>query len=125
MNTLDGSQKWVKTRVEFVDRECILGTVAMDSGTDWSLRSGTQTGQEVTVEMVRVGDNLEVFEVVGKSGRRVMVRKVSWVFGGEFPGEYECWVGAYVAKPMGCPGDVDVVVRFRDLVVESNGTDIK
>ncbi|KAL3470490.1 hypothetical protein BJX99DRAFT_264170 [Aspergillus californicus] len=119
----DGSRKWVKTGMEFMHGRQIVGTVGKDLWPDWSPGSAIpdcETGREMTVEMVRGAMGLEVYEVEMKDGveTRTMIRDLVWVFTGNE--DAECWVGAYVAKPLGNAGDASMVVTFRDLVIERN-----
>lgn len=110
----DGSKKWIKTGIEFVDGKAMISTVVTDRYADWSLQPLPQAGgNSVTVEMERAGVSLWVYVIQGVERRPI--RKVAWVFEeGNVKGE--CWVGAYAAKPSQEGGDLEVT--FGHLVVE-------
>lgn len=129
----DAARAWVKAGVEFMDGEQRVCVVGRDRLPDASLGTLVTTGSgsgsdadanaaeaEVTIEMVREETGLAVFEILAGDGsgpwKRKVIREMAWVFSGS--GDEECWVGAYAAKPVGDAKDPDIVVRFRDLVVE-------
>lgn len=115
INKADGSRKWVKTGVEFVEDAAHVSTVAMDRWSDWSLRPMPSAGgMGATVEMAREEDgSLWVYLLEGV--KRRPLREVTWFFEGD--GEEECWIGVYAAKPCG-KGEIEV--SFSHLVVETN-----
>lgn len=127
----DAARAWVKAGVEFMNGEQLVCVVGRDTLPDASLGTVITTGSgsdadanaveaEVTIEMVREETGLAVFEIVAGDGsghgKRRVIREMAWVFSGS--GDEECWIGAYAAKPLGDAKDPDIVVRFRDLVVE-------
>ncbi len=108
--------------------EQIVCVVGRDGLPDSSLGTSIATGadpniasDEVTIEMVREGTGLAVFETQAGDGtgpgRRKVIRKMAWVFAGS--GDEECWIGAYAAKPVGDAKGPDMVVRFRGFVEKS------
>lgn len=112
INGPDGSQKWIKTGIEFTHGKPHVSTVAKDVWADWSLFPVPSGGPAATVEMVREQSNtLWIYLVEGV--QRNPIREVTWAFEEE---NQECWIGTYAAKPSK-EGD-DLVVEFRHLVVE-------
>ncbi|RAL15803.1 uncharacterized protein BO97DRAFT_421055 [Aspergillus homomorphus CBS 101889] len=119
----DGSRKWVKTGMEFMEGRQILSTVGKDRWPDCSAGGViTQEGayKTVTLEIARRGQNLEVIQLRGgDSGalEREILRELVWVFAAQ--GVEECWVGVYVANPSSEAEAFDV--RFDGLVIEHLG----
>jgi len=95
MNCPDGSRKWVKTGIEFVNGKPHVSTVAKDNWADWSLLSMPSGSQAATIEMTRDAGTLWIYLIEGI--RRQPIREVTWVF--EEESTTECWIGAYAAKP--------------------------
>lgn len=86
--------------------------------------TGADGNAEVTTELTRDDTGLALFEIqAGESGpeKRKVIREMAWVFVGS--DSEECWIGAYAAKPLGDAKNPDMVVRFRDLVVETLDSD--
>ena len=110
----DGSRKWVKTGIEFVEGAPHISTVAADRWSDWSLRPmPSEGGSGATIEMVRENDgSLWIYLVEGIE--RSPLRVVTWFF--DANEEEECWVGVYVAKPSGSD---ELDVTFSHLVIET------
>lgn len=124
----DATHAWVKADLEFLNGEQLVCVIGRDSLPDSSLGTSIMTGSdgnaEVTIEMTRDDTGLAVFEIGAGdsgSGKRRVIREMAWVFAGS--GDEECWVGAYAAKPLGDAKDPDMVVSFRDLVVEISDSD--
>lgn len=118
----DGTNKWVKTGIEFVHGQANVSTVAADRWADWSLLPlANEEGSSVTVEMAKEKDgSLWVYVIEGV--KRKPIREVTWVFEEfkqEGEGERECWVGAYAAKPS--KDGEGLEVNFGHLVIETTG----
>lgn len=116
----DGNTRWIKTGLEFIRGQRIVGTVGKDQWPDWSGGSVVpegMEGSEVTVEMARLDLHLAVVEINGGEGgeERKVIREIDWVFAGN-NGDEECWVGVYAAKPGGTGSDL--VVSFSGLIIE-------
>jgi uncharacterized protein len=111
----DGSRKWVKTGIEFVENAPHVSTVATDRWSDWSLRPMPSVGSSgAIIEMAREEDgSLWVYLLQGV--KRSPLREVTWFFDGD--GEEECWVGVYAAKPSET-GNIEV--SFSNLVIETS-----
>lgn len=113
VNNPDGSRKWVKTGIEFVDDKANVSTVAKDRWADWSLLPIIPTGgHAATIEMVREDGSLWIY--LNEGLKRTPIREVTWAF--EDEGEKECWIGSYAAKPSA--DGPDLVVSFRHLVID-------
>lgn len=114
INKTDGSRKWVKTGIEFVEGAPHISTVASDRWSDWSLRPmPSQGGSGATIEMAKEKDgSLWVYLVEGV--KRSPLRSVTWFFDGNE--DEECWVGVYAAKPKGTD---NIDVSFSHLVIET------
>ncbi|OJD17658.1 hypothetical protein AJ78_02249 [Emergomyces pasteurianus Ep9510] len=114
LNRDDGTQKWVKTGIEFVDGKPHVSTVGKDNWADWSLlpmAPGTETGARI--EMVREKDvSLWIYLIEG--GERRRIRQVNWAFVDE--GSTQCWIGVYAAKPAKEGGEL--MVSFKELEIE-------
>jgi regulation of enolase protein 1 (concanavalin A-like superfamily) len=112
MNCADGSRKWVKTGVEFVDGKPHVSTVAKDNWADWSLLPIPSGGQAATIEMAREAGTLWIYLVEGI--RREPIREVTWVFQEE--STTECWIGVYAAKPSAEGEDLEAI--FEQLEID-------
>ncbi|PGG96471.1 hypothetical protein GX51_07805 [Blastomyces parvus] len=120
MNGADGSQKWVKAGIEYVDGKAHISVVGKDTWADWSLvpllTPGDEAGAGAKIEMVREKDvALWIYLVEG--GERRRIRQVTWAFVDE--GVKECWVGVYAAKPAKTGGEL--AVAFKELEIELSG----
>lgn len=115
INKTDGSRKWVKTGIEYVEDAAHISTVATDRWSDMSLRPMPSLGGTgATIEMCKGKDgSLWVYLVEGV--KRSPLRDVTWFFEGD--DAEDCWVGVYAAKPSGS-GDLEVA--FSHLVIETN-----
>ncbi|CAG8974212.1 hypothetical protein HYALB_00007375 [Hymenoscyphus albidus] len=100
-------KRWLKTGIEFYQGRPMASTVATDLFSDWSLvpldpedeREGRMT-VEVEREQEedgRFGSVLRVL-LVGRDGKGVPVREVTWAFY-DVDEEEEMWVGMLAAKP--------------------------
>ncbi|OAX79259.1 hypothetical protein ACJ72_06424 [Emergomyces africanus] len=109
LNRDDGTQKWVKTGIEFVDGKPHVSTVGKDNWADWSLLPmppGNETGARI--EMVREkGVTLWIYLIEGEERKRI--RQVTWAFGDEE--STECWVGVYAAKRRRKEGSLWLALR--------------
>ena len=100
----DGSEKWVKTGIEFYGNRANVSTVAADRWADWSLLplSHSGSGNMVTIEIAReekgdtLGPALWIYVIEGVERRPI--REVSWFFE-DADGGPEAWIGLYAAKP--------------------------
>ncbi|KAI9737057.1 MAG: hypothetical protein M1834_000647 [Cirrosporium novae-zelandiae] len=119
----DGSKKWVKSGIEFVEGKPHISTVATDRWADWSLRPPMQDDQNqsasATMEMVKEGVSLWVYLIDGH--QRLPIREVTWVFEDEASQNEECWIGVYAARPSKDPGTLEV--RFDDFHIETRGAE--
>jgi regulation of enolase protein 1 (concanavalin A-like superfamily) len=116
VNSPDGTRKWVKTGIEFVDNTANVSTVAKDRWADWSLLPIIPAGgHAATIEMVREDGSLWIY--LNQGLKRTPIREVTWAF--EDEGEKECWIGIYAAKPS--KDGPDLVVSFRHLVIDLSG----
>ena len=115
INKADGSRKWLKTGIEYVENAPHISIVATDRWSDWSLRPmPSEGGTGATIEMAREKDgSLWVYLLEGV--RRSPLREVTWFFEGD--GKEDCWVGVYAAKP---GGSADLEVGFSHLVIETD-----
>ena len=121
LNHADGSKKWVKSGVEFVNGAANASTVSCDRWADWSLVP--LEGPSLTVEMERKvkngkpTDTLCVFVVQGVERR--VVREVAWAFEGTDTAHG--WVGVYAARPGNEDGQESkaLEVSFDHFLVES------
>lgn len=115
INKENGSKKWVKTGIEFVEDAPHISTVATDKWSDWSLRPMPSSGGlGATIELSKESDgSLWVYLLEGV--KRSPMREVTWFFDGS--GEDECWIGVYAAKPSGS-GDLEVT--FSHLIIETD-----
>lgn len=114
IHNADGSRKWVKTGIEFVEDAPHISTVVTDRWSDWSLKPMlSEGGVGATVELIREEDgSLWVYQLEGV--KRSPMREVTWFFEGD--GNEECWVGVYAAKPTGKEA---LEVSFSHLVIET------
>ncbi|KAI1812088.1 hypothetical protein GGS20DRAFT_587871 [Poronia punctata] len=115
--------KWVKTGIEFYQGTPQFSTVGCDRYADWSISPGSGRGgegEEVTVEVVREGDehgrSIWIYHV-GEEGKRTPLREITWFLADE-DGE-EDWVldvSPLVARPEK-NAEGELVVEFRDFEV--------
>ncbi|KAJ5519846.1 hypothetical protein N7463_000299 [Penicillium fimorum] len=115
----DGRRKWIKTGLEIIGGQQMIGTVGRDEWPDWSpgfVITKEKEGSEVTIELAREEPNLSVFEVeCGDGGEtRKVIREMMWGLAGD--GTEKCSVGVYAAKPGNTGGDL--VADFKGLFVE-------
>jgi regulation of enolase protein 1 (concanavalin A-like superfamily) len=115
----DGRRKWIKTGIEIIHGQQMIGTVGKDEWPDWSpgfVVTKENEGSEVTIELAREEPNLSVFEINCENGKekRKVIREMTWGLAGD--GTEKCWVGVYAAKP-GNTGE-DLVANFKGLVVD-------
>ncbi|EER38436.1 conserved hypothetical protein [Histoplasma capsulatum H143] len=117
MNGANGTQKWVKAGIEFVDDKPYVSVVAKDQWADWSLfplTPGEGPGASARIEMAREKDtSLWIYLVEG--GERRRIRQITWAFADE-ERVAECWAGVYAAKPAKEGGEL--VVTFKELDIE-------
>ena len=115
INKVNGSRKWVKAGIEFVEKAPHISTVATDRWSDWSLRPMPSEGSlSATIEMAR-GKDESLWIYLSEGMQRSPIREITWVF--EDDDQDECWVGVYAAKPTGS-GDLEV--SFSHLVIETD-----
>lgn len=118
-------KRWVKTGIEFYHGRPMMSTVAADLYADWSLlplsaedeKKGTMT-VEVEREQEKDGSFGSVLKIllVGKDGKGVPIREVTWAFH-DLDESEEMWVGMLVAKP--------TESEFKELEVKLEGFEIK
>ena len=116
MNFRDGTRKWIKTGIEFLEGTPMISVVTKDRWADWSLRPLLEPGAKsarVQIENTRDG-NLWVY-VVGTDGKKHPVREVTWW--GELDADTEILVGPAAAKPSTEGGDLTVSFSDFDLNV--------
>lgn len=124
-----GTNKWIKTGIEFTHDEAFISTVGCDRFADWGLATrGIQTSpsnpkeKSVTLEMEWLGGDaaLWIYAIVEDEGgkeKRLPVREVPWVLNPDVVTEdEELWIGVMACTPIieGRDGSVDsgLVVGF-------------
>jgi len=120
IHSLGHNPQWIKTGVEFIHGHQAVGTVVktLNQWPDWSSGSMVPDGKEVTIEIVRYGQDLRVLEN-GDGGileEPRVIRELHWAFNGM--GNEEFMIGVYAAKPSST--GADLVVNFSDLVIETS-----
>jgi len=93
----DGTEKWIKTGIEFYLDQVFVSTVTADTGADMSLvQIGLkgEKGNEVTLEAKNEKGALWIYVVEGV--KRVPVREVTWALA---DGDNTMWVGIFAARP--------------------------
>ncbi len=114
INNADGSRKWVKSGIEFLDNAPHISAVATDRWSDWSLSSmPSEGGTGATIEMCK-GKDGSLWLYLLEGVKRCPIREVTWFFEGD--GKEECWVGVYAAKPSES-GELEV--SFSHLMIET------
>ncbi|KAF2141923.1 uncharacterized protein K452DRAFT_287114 [Aplosporella prunicola CBS 121167] len=121
-----GSDRWLKTGIEYYQSRAFLSTVATQTYSDWSVMPPADgESKSVTVEVRREGDalgtSLWVYELVlgddGQVKERRPLRECTWWFA-----EEDGWVidvRAMAARPAS-KADVggDLVVTFQDVEID-------
>ncbi|KAL8381560.1 hypothetical protein RB595_005713 [Gaeumannomyces hyphopodioides] len=123
--------KWVKSGVEMLDGTPVLGTVATDNWSDWSLSpvpdeaiflpegapGGKQGFSKVVVE--KGGDDPKAptlwVRLVTEEGVKKPLREITWVFDTAIA-DWELEVAAYVARPQ--PANDTLTATFQGLDVQ-------
>ncbi|KAL8319673.1 hypothetical protein RB597_006430 [Gaeumannomyces tritici] len=123
--------KWVKSGVEMLDGTPVLGTVATDNWSDWSLSPvpdqaiflpegapGSKPGfSKVVVE--KGGDDPKAptlwVRLVAEDGTKKPLREITWVFDTAIA-DWELEVAAYVARPK--PADDTLTALFQGFDVQ-------
>lgn len=115
INFKDGSRRWIKTGIEYLENKPMISVVTKDRWADWSLRPLLVEGAtDARVSIENMGDgNLWVF-VIGQDGGKHPVREVTWW--AEIQGDTEILIGPAAAKPSLEGGDL--VVQFTDFDLE-------
>jgi uncharacterized protein len=112
--------RWVKTGIEFLDGIPLVGTVAKDEWSDWSLRpllAETLSVEHVAVvEIENAADGSLWVWLVSEGGKRLPLREVTWW--GALPKDTEIWIGPYAAKPAPNGEKGDLVVKFENLEIK-------
>jgi uncharacterized protein len=114
--------RWVKTGIEFLDNVPLVGTVAKDHWSDWSLRpllAETLSVENIaTVEVENASDGSLWVWLVSESGQKLPLREVTWW--GDLPEDTEIWIGVYAAKPAPHGETDDLVVKFSGFDIQWN-----
>ena len=106
----DGTKKWIKTGIEFLEGVPWISVVTKDRWADWSLRPLSEAGSTSgRIQVESEGKNLWVY-VIDKDGKKLPTREVTWW--GEFEASTEIDVGIAAAKPSTEGGDL--LVNFTD-----------
>ncbi|KAJ9605781.1 hypothetical protein H2200_009630 [Cladophialophora chaetospira] len=112
--------RWVKTGIEFLDGVPLVGTVAKDRWSDWSLRpllAETLSIEGVaTVEIENASDGSLWVWLVSEGGQKLPLREVTWW--GDLAKDTEVWIGIYAAKPAPHGEKDDLVVTFEGLDIQ-------
>ncbi|KAK5945771.1 hypothetical protein PMZ80_002979 [Knufia obscura] len=107
MNLKDGTRKWVKTGVEFLDGIPLISVVTKDRWADWSLRPLLNPkSKSARVRIENTGDGNLWAYVVGEDGKKHPVREVTWW--GELEADTEILIGPAAAKPSTEGGNLEV-----------------
>ena len=111
--------RWVKTGIEFLDGVPLIGTVAKDRWSDWSLRpllAETLSDGLATVEMENASDGSLWVWLVSEGGQKLPLREVTWW--GDLKKSTEVWIGVYAAKPAPHGEKGDLTVKFQGLNIQ-------
>ena len=112
--------RWVKTGIEFFDGVPLVGTVAKDQWSDWSLRPLLAETLSIegfaVVEIDNASDGSLWVWLVSEGGQRLPLREIA--FWGDLAKDTEIWIGVYAAKPAPNGEKGDLVVKFEGLDVQ-------
>ncbi|TVY80750.1 Uncharacterized protein LSUE1_G004164 [Lachnellula suecica] len=103
----DGTQKWVKTGIEFFMDEVYVGTAVADRGADWSLSQVGIRNNEVTLEFKSQEGSLWIYVIDGE--KEIPIREVTWAL--SLGDDLGMWVGIYCCRPS--VSEEQLVVDFR------------
>ena len=107
---------WIKAGIEHVDGELFASVAAGKPYSDWSL---TKLGESTaTFEMEKINGSLWIY-VTGSDGRRMPLRKLTWVF--DMQPQNKIWVDVAACMPKG-DGTTDggsLSVSFRDFCIRT------
>ena len=106
----DGTKKWIKTGIEFLEDTPWISVVTKDRWADWSLRPLPKTGSTSARIHLESDDTGNLWVYVIDGDRKLPCREVTWW--GEFSDDTEINVGPAAAKPSTEGGDL--VVNFTD-----------
>lgn len=111
INSPDGTRRWVKTGIEFLNGKAHVSVVATDRWSDWSLRPTlVANGDSAQVEIAREDDGSLWVWLIGEHGEKEPAREIAWW--GDLEEDAEVWVGVYAAKP--AKEKTELVVDFKD-----------
>lgn len=110
----DGTRKWIKTGIEFLEGTPMLSVVAKDRWADWSLRPLLDPMSRSARVQIEITDRVLWVYAVGEGGKKHPVREVTWW--AELDADTEILVGPAAAKPSTEGGDL--VVSFSDFELD-------
>ena len=98
MVPIDGSQKWIKAGIEFLDGQPWISVVTKDRWADWSLRPVPDMGTTSATIHIETHDDGSLWVYAREeNGKRLPVREVTWW--GELTPETRIDIGPAAAKP--------------------------
>ncbi|KAF4435275.1 hypothetical protein FACUT_7304 [Fusarium acutatum] len=112
----ESPRTWIKAGIEKVDGEFFASVAAARPYSDWSLVKLEESC--ATFEMEKVKGSLWIY-FTGKNGRRMPVRKLTWVV--DVAPENDIWIGVAACMPKGdeSQGGGMLKVQFRDFSIST------
>lgn len=111
----DGTRKWLKTGIEFVDSLPRVSVVTKDRWADWSLTPLLNTESKSARLRIETHDDGSLWVyLVDDAGKKHPVREVTWW--GEFDRDTQVNIGPAAAKPSTEGGDLPVTFEDFSLV---------
>lgn len=119
MPQANGTNKWIKSGIEFYNGQPFVSTVTADNWADWSLaETDKENPDELTLEFERNPKEDTLWVYIVKGDKKIPVREVTWALY-DPNGNAKCWVGVYVGKPTAsAEGVQDLVVSFNDFQLD-------